>query len=73
MGPEAGPTFGKYHICSHRGKVPGLTAGGSSGVCSLSDWTRARLNQGKARLGQGMTMDWSGDGRWHGHARGRAS
>ena len=26
----------------------------------------SRLNQGKARLGQGTTMDWSGDGRWMG-------
>ena len=24
------------------------------------------LNQGKTRLGQGMTMDWSGNGRWTG-------
>ena len=26
----------------------------------------SRLNQGKARLGQGMAMDWSDDGRWTG-------
>ena len=56
--PDTGPTSGTYHICSHRGKVPGLMAGGSSGVCSLSDWDQSsRLNQGKARLGQGTTMD----------------
>ena len=24
----------------------------------------SRLNQGKARLGQGTTNDWSGNGRW---------
>ena len=26
----------------------------------------SRLNQGKARLGQGTAMDWSCDGRWTG-------
>ena len=26
----------------------------------------SRLNQGKARLGQGTAKDWSGDGRWTG-------
>ena len=26
----------------------------------------SRPNQGKARLGRGMAMDWSGDGRWTG-------
>ena len=41
-GPQVGPTSGTYHICSHRGKVLGLTVDGNSGVCSLSDWTRAQ-------------------------------
>ena len=30
-----------------------LTAGSDSALCSHSGWTRARLNQGKLRLGQG--------------------
>ena len=32
----------------------GLTAGSGSALCSHLVWTRARLNQGRPRLGQGM-------------------
>ena len=41
----------------------GLTVGSGSALCSHSDWTRARLNQGKPRLGQGTGWRGSGSGR----------
>ena len=31
----------------------GLMFGSGSALCSHSDWTRSRMNQGKPRLGQG--------------------